>query len=529
MASSRTVTNKIARIKEREERLKLVQEEPICAVIARVSLDRQSESVGHQVEMLKEFAKTRSYGRVLDEFIYEDMISASKFSVWERPGMKQLINDARAGKFQVVMFKGISRFARNTEEALSILDRLKAQGLRVISMEENYDSYKAEDSNFIFTIYAAAAEHESEKTSIRVRLGNKAKASAGQWNGAPPDGYALVDRRLVPNEDRVHIIKKIFDLYRKGEGSRKVADYLNKKGWLTSAGRLWCSKTVRDVLSNEVYLGITIYNRTTKRRVRDYDSGIEGKKKWITKINPESEWVIREGTHEPIISREDFEEVQIILRRRSFRKDAPNVYHPLTGILFCGSCGEGMVCQKRSTKTKEYRYYICKTYHKYGRDYCKQANINADDLERDVVEALEKRIADIYSHYTNPKIVKLNFNAARLDKEVSEVNRKIQINNKKTADLYFEKDRWTEEQYNAVVKLLKGESIQLLTKRQELESEILSMKNNEKHASKVIEYINDFCTFDRTDVAKLRRLIHFFVERIDITSSDITIKYRISF
>lgn len=527
MASSRTVANKVHRLKEGQEQSSI--NVPKCAIIARVSLDRQSESVGHQVAMLREYAKARGYGEVIEDYIYEETgVSASKYSMWERPGMRRLIVDAKAGLFQVVMFKGISRFARNTEEALSVLDRLKSQGLRVISMEENYDSNK-HDSNFMFTIYAAMAEHEAEKTGIRVRLGNKAKATSGLWCGTPPDGYKLVDRKLIPDEVRKPIIEKIFELYDNGQGSRNVAYFLNKRGWLTSRGGLWCSKTVRDVLCNEAYIGKTVYNKTNKRRVRDYESDIEGKKKWKTNINPEEDWVIKEGTHEPLIDLEVFERVNRTLDSKRFKKDAPNVYHPLTGILFCGSCGQGMVCQKRSTPKKEYRYYICKTYHKYGRDYCKQANINADDLEQDIMEALGIKLRDYLNKQKKHKVAKKDLEGLRVEKELAEVRRKIDMNNKLTGDLYFEKAKMTEIQYEAVAKRLRDESEQLNAQLIELEHLVADKVQRHRFSEEVAAYVEEFFKFDHKDVAKLRELLHFFIDRIDATNDRIKVKYRFEF
>jgi site-specific DNA recombinase len=90
----------------------------------------------------------------------------------------------------VVLFKGISRFACDTVDALLMLRTLTACVVRVISMEENFDS-RRDSAEFIFTIHSALAQAESEKTAIRVRVGASQKAKWGKWNGQPPDGYIL--------------------------------------------------------------------------------------------------------------------------------------------------------------------------------------------------------------------------------------------------------------------------------------------------------------------------------------------------
>ncbi|HEX3031187.1 MAG TPA: recombinase family protein, partial [Bacillota bacterium] len=110
------------------------------AIYARISLIG-GDSVEHQIALLKEVIRARNLGEYEEEFIYQDVgISATKYSIWTRPAMKLLLRDAGEGKFRTVIFKGISRFARSTQEALDVLDRLKAKGLRVLSYEENYDS-----------------------------------------------------------------------------------------------------------------------------------------------------------------------------------------------------------------------------------------------------------------------------------------------------------------------------------------------------------------------------------------------------
>ena len=512
------------RIEKRNIDKKVTADDKI-AIYARVSLDRQAESVDHQISLLREVIRTRMLGQLLEDYIYEDEgVSATKYSIWTRPAMKRLLDDAKAGKFNIVMFKGISRFARSTQEALDVLDRLKAKGLRVISYEENYDSEK-ENSNFMFTMHAAIAEYEAEKIGIRVRLGNKAKAQSGLWIGMAPDGYELVERRLVVDETRKHIIETIFELYTAGAGGFKVAEHLNNKGWLTASGKLWCAKTIRDILCNEVYIGKIVYNKTRQHRIRDYESEELGKKKWVRDINSLEDWVIVENAHEPIIEADMYMKAQNIMNRRRFKKDAPNVHHPFTGILFCGKCGQGMVCQKRSTKTKTYRYYICKTYHKYGRDHCPQANINADYLEREICNLLEEKLKDINRNIIEARIAKKDFNFSRLEKQLSEITHKIEKLNKDRADLYFERESMTQEQYNYIAKRLKDEADRLTTKRQELEQDIKTDQEKQNLIVEIKKYIDEFLVFDRRDLSRLRYLSHYFIERIEINEMKVNIVY----
>jgi len=243
--------------------------------------------------------------------------------------------------------------------------------------------------------------------------------------------------------------------------------------------------------------------------------------------NSEDDIVMVEDAHDPIIEKEVFMKAQRILNGRRFKKEAPRVYHPLTGILFCGKCNQGMVCQKRSGNNKTYRYYICKTYHKYGRDYCTQANVNAGDLEEIIIDTLENKLRELYPKLEiESKLARKDLDTARIEKELKEIERKIEKINQDTADLYFDRDKMTEEQYAYVAKLLKDNAIRLRAHAQELEQELELKKENQKGSEEIMQYIEEFFIFDRTDIAKLRNLLHYFIERIDLTENHVDLTYR---
>ncbi|MCS1351690.1 recombinase family protein [Mechercharimyces sp. CAU 1602] len=502
----------------------------VCAVYARVSLDRQAESVEHQVSLLREFVKSRDLGSIPDELVYQDTgVSATKHSLWTRPAMKRLLKDAEEGKFQVVLFKGISRFARNTQEALDVLDRLKVKGLRVVSYEESFDSAK-DDSNFLFTIHSAVAEYESEKTAIRVRLGNKEKARQGFWTGMPPFGYTLENRKLIKDQEKSRIVEKIYQMYtEEGFGSFKIAEYLNENNLLKDSGRLWSRKTVADVLKNEAYTGKVVYNKTTQKRVRDYEDGTQGKKKWKRIINDPDEWVIVSDAHEAIIDKETFNRAKEIRSKRVTREVAPNAYHPLTGILFCNKCGGRMMCQKRSHLSKEYRYYICQTYHIYGRAYCKQANINGEVLEKKVIDALTKRLQIVFEELKSQDYISRKPSKVKgTEKEVKELDLRIDKLNKDHADLYFERENMNQEQYRYLTKRIKSEMDKLIDQKKHLEVSLSKARDDDSRSDELIERIDEYFKMNITDKKQLRTYLHLFIEKVVSDNNEIEIYYNVS-
>lgn len=500
-----------------------------CAIYARVSLDRQSESVEHQVSLLREYVKQKKLGEIPDEYIYEDSgVSATKYSIWTRPAMKRLLEDAKQGKFQVVLFKGISRFARNTQEALDVLDRLKARGLRVISYEENYDSAR-ENSNFTFTIHSAVAEYEAEKMGIRVRLGMKENAKEGKWQGRAPYGYRIENGKLVPVEEEAEVVRRIFDLYvNKEYGGKKIAEILNLEGIRRPTGALWTRKKIVDLIKNEAYIGNVVYNKTRVVHVRNYDNPEEeGKKKAVRKPNDEKDWVRVENAHPAIVDKRIFYEAQELRKKKSERcGKVPNAYHPLSGILYCGKCGRTMNCQVRRYKhypKKAYRYYVCKTYQQYGRAFCDQKNIKADRIEVYVINKLVERLEQALSKQDVP-VEKSQAEIEKLKKELESVERKIEKAKKDTADLYFERDKLAEEAYNFIAEKLKNELKRLNEQRDRLENQIRLMDTSIEDTIKIKQYMKEFLTLQLDD-ARLRVLLHKLIERIEATDDHLDITY----
>ncbi|GMA56456.1 hypothetical protein GCM10025858_09590 [Alicyclobacillus sacchari] len=244
----------------------------VCAIYARVSDESQvhGDSLDHQIAYAREYARRRASDAeevwvVPDELVYVDE-GITGLSMVKRPAVLRLLEDARHGRFDVLLCKGISRFARDTVDALTMLRSLIACGVQVISIEENFDSHR-DRAEFVFTIHSALAQAESEKTSVRVRLGAMQKARSGRWNGRPPDGYRLnrETQRLEIDDEQALVIRQIFAMYLAGFGCRAIAERLNQQGIVTANGKLWSQRRIARILQNPVYCGEIVYGRRTKR------------------------------------------------------------------------------------------------------------------------------------------------------------------------------------------------------------------------------------------------------------------------
>ena len=510
----------------------------IAAVYARVSTDKQGESVEHQVMLCKGYADNRNW-IIKDTLIYEDEdVSATKITLWERPEMKRLLADAEQGKFHIVMFKGISRFARNTLEALETLDRLKAKGLRIVSLEENYDS-SAENSNFMFTMHAAISEYEAEKIGIRVRLGNMQKAKKGEWCGQTPDGYQIgEDKKLVPDEERRKLIEQIFEMFVDQNMSMvAIMKTLNEQGIRTRQGSLWTVTTLRRILRNSAYIGEVIYNqrKTIVKKVEDSESKLL-RKKQTKKDNPEKDWIVVPNAHTPIIDLEQFNKAQAKLDSYEKRKDFPNTKHPLSGgIAICGNCGSSLFLQKRDAykKKKVHRYYVCSRKVRYGWSICNQKNIRADDLEKYVLLHLHsrlQRIRDDESFWTTHSI--LQKNRSDLETQIRSLEKQIEKCNLKFKKLFDQQFEMEEEQYEYLRRSLTDEFKQLKKSKDELELQLASYEDKQTDHAIFRHVLEDFFRTDLSDQEQIRRVFETFVRRVTLTNSEqaheIVIEYHFS-
>jgi site-specific DNA recombinase len=502
-----------------------------CAIYARVSTDQQGDSIGNQVSQCQEYiSRLGEQYDTTDIIVYRDQaVSGYYTSVFDRVEMKKAFQDARNKMFQLLVFKEVSRVGRDKQENPAIIGMFEQYGVRVIAINDNYDSLNKD--NITFDILSVLSEQESKKISARVSSARKQKARRGQWGGEPPIGYKVNQetKKLETDPEFKEIPLIIFDLYvNKGMGTFKVAEYLNKRGLKTKNGNLWSRETVNKLLRNQAYIGSVVYGTRRNKLQREYDdSGKMTKKKVQIRID-KKEWQIVENAHAAIIDKEIFYEAQRILMSKSHNRAPRRAYHPLTGILICGKCNEGMVCQKRSHNKKEYRYYICKTYHKFGRDVCSQANVNADVIEAEITsiirDKLERLPQDLFTITLNKEK-----DIERLHQKIGAKQDKREKWKKDQIDIFNQRDLFDKETYQQQMLEIKKQ-IRILDEEIDiLEKQIGTLFDQITESSSLEHYIEEFKQLDHTDLGRIRVLLHDVIKRIVLTDQHLDIEYHYDF
>lgn len=325
------------------------------AAYARVSCDK--DAMLHSLDAQIHYYRNLICGNPDWEFagIYAD--EAKTGTKESREQFQQLLSDCRAGNIDMVITKSVSRFARNTVTLLRTVRELKELGINVFFEEQNIKTLDA-DGEVMLTLLASFAQAESLSVSDNCKWRIRKGFEEGRASTCTMLGYRLVNGEITIVPDEAVIVKKIFDLYSDGCGQQKICNILNEEGICTRRGYAWHPSAVRLILENEKYAGDL---KLQKVFVRDHLT----KEKVINHGELPIYWV--ENDHEPIVSKEQFQAVQLRLKKQSegctASKGAESVF---TGKIRCADCGKNY-----RRKTTPYRVvWCCATFNSRGKKYC---------------------------------------------------------------------------------------------------------------------------------------------------------------
>ena len=379
-----------------------------CAAYVRLSQEdgdrAESNSVVNQRQMIRTFVHDRSDLTISGEYT-DDGYSGVNF---DRPGFIRMMEDIQAGKANCIIVKDLSRLGRNYVEVGKYLEIVfPSMGIRFISITDNMDTScsQTDTEQFVIPFKILFNDLYSKDISMKIRSQLEVKRKRGDFVGNfACYGYqkdSLDHNQLIIDPEAADVVRRIFNLKLQGVSAAQIADHLNRQGimcpmeykrnqGLNISTRfrmhdtaMWSPGTVLRILKNECYLGVMIQGKTTTPNHKS--------RKKVAK--PESEWDRVEGTHEPIISRSQFDAVQALLRRDT--RTAPNQesLYLFSGYLQCGDCGRNMIRRQRKYKNHTYGYYTCAGYH--NKSGCSSHMISEDKLYDAVLRAIQTQFAAI--------------------------------------------------------------------------------------------------------------------------------------
>ena len=501
------------------------------ALYMRLSRDDEnygdSVSIETQRTILQQFAKEQEL-HVVGEYI-DDGWSGTTF---ERPNFKRMMADVDAGRVNCIVTKDLSRFGRDHIMVGYYLEyEFPEKQVRYIAVSENEDTKKGL-SDFV-PFKNLFNEWFAKDTSRKVKTALHAKFAAGERTFTyAPLGYIRhpeIKNAIVIDVETRWIIEKIFDLAYHGAGAAKIArvlveEHVPTAGWLNyqrygkfahiyegqpkEKSYAWTLAQVKSILKDETYIGNSVHNKQTNISYKN--------KKKIRK--PQEEWFRVENTHEAIISKQVFEQVQEqIANRRRQQKDATTQI--FSGLVKCADCRWSMRFGTNRQNSKPYSHYTCSQYGQ-GLKQCSSHYIRYDFLYHYVLTRIQdlSRLAQLDEKALLHQLLKgseqeLAANAKRQSAELTRAEKRRTEVDRKFAKLYedWSDGRITEYNFNMMSQKYQTEQQELTEKIERLSAELESEKQTTVDAETWISLLKQYANPTELTAELLNTLIEKIV------------------
>lgn len=478
------------------------------AAYCRVSTEKEAQidSLEKQIEFFNEFTKKNGYE--LYKLYADEGISGKQIK--HRKQFQQMMQDAKAKKFERVVVKDVSRFARNTVDLLQSIRELKSYGIQVDFL--NNGEVMEGGSEFILTILGAMAQQESANMSKRVKFGKDITAQKGRvpnivfgYDKMPNERYTL-----KINEEEAKIVKEIFESYvYKGIGTSKIAWDLNDRGIRTKKTKSkWVQTSIVRMLKNPIYTG-RVTNK--KSEVTDFITGTR-------KELPEEEWIVVERPEMRIISDELFNRAQDILAQRSnefkLNNKREKTEYIFSTLIYCKHCGYSFrrIKRKYTNDGPEYIRWVCSGRNSMGVNHC--PNTTVID-EEELLNAIKEYLKSIISNKKNfmkavekefEKITKLRESNERSEESLLQEIEKVTVKKQKYMEM-FQNEVINIQELKQYTNPLNEDIARLERELKLITSEIKEKDVLEKELTKTIKTVDDILNNKTITNAMLKTII----------------------
>ena len=409
----------------------------------------ESNSISNQKELIKDFLKDKQDIVIVSERV-DDGYSGVNF---ERPAFQLMLEDIKQGKVDCVVVKDLSRFGRNYIESGRYIEKIFPMlGVRFIAINDNYDSLTGKSQTDVIVIPFKNLINDAycRDISIKIRSHLDVKRRKGEFIGSfTIYGYAKDEHdhnKIVIDEYAAGVVRDIYQWKISGMSQQRIADKLNDMGVLSPAEykkscgikysanlqtkkqAIWSAVAITRILTNESYTGTLIQGKVTTPNYKV--------KKTV--IKDEEDWVVIPNAFEAIITKEQFDMVQEILKKDTrVAPDKKSVYL-FSGIAVCVDCGRQMSRKVSTVSGKKYVYYMCSANKKEG--VCSSHRIREDELEKAVVTYLNSYIDELENiqHFLEfiDKLPYQEVNVKRLNMRIVQLEEDAQKHEKLKVSVY---------------------------------------------------------------------------------------------
>ena len=469
----------------------------MIAIYARVSTAEQAQegySIDEQVARLTKYAEAHGRNDVI-RYVDGGFTGANI----NRPALQDMISDVAAGKIDKVLVYKLDRLSRSQKDTLELIeDVFLANGCDFESMTERFDTGTSFGRAMV-GILAVFAQLEREQIKERMAMGKAGRAKEGRYHGGGniPYGYDYSDGHLIVNENEARLVREIYRHYvNEGWTVKKIEKNFYQRGIRARSGADLCSRTIKRILENNIYIG------KIKHKGETYD-----------------------GDHDHIISDEVFEKAQQRIKIYYGNRE-PSVRQKtiLSGMVYCKRCGAKYACCAYDAYGN-YRYYTCYSRRKVApsmvRDPdCKNKNWRVDALDEVIFGEIRKLSLDPegMEEIRNAEQTGSDDQIELIKSEIKKINDQCS----RFLDLYG-LGKWSTEQ-------LFEKTDQLNETRERLEAELADLENkkmermSEYKAKELITSFDD--VLKRGSVDELRVLVGTLIDRIEIDGEDVIIRWR---
>ncbi|MCL2199648.1 MAG: recombinase family protein [Defluviitaleaceae bacterium] len=516
----------------------MTQEVKWCpAIYARLSKEDKkgvSVSIEHQIDILKGYVAEK--GWQIPKVYYDDDRTGTNF---DRKGFKDMYAAAERGEINVIVIKDTSRFGRNWVQSGMYFEKIEEMGVRFISIQEGLDTADPQCPALkMLPFYFVFNEWHSQTTSEKIKTVFRKQDEKGLFRAnQPPYGYEKSPddkHRLVIDPYAASIVRQIFDMRLQKVSVRSIVTTLNKEGISSPShyyaekvgkpgkkGRLnkWSPRTVRSMLDNPVYRGDIA---TGKRRTISY-------KNQKAVPQPFENWHIARDTHEPIVSREAWQEVfDINAKLGRVRCAKTGETAPFSGLIMCEDCNVKMMRNNfrykvKGNDNKVLHSYNCRTYREKGKAACSSHFITESVLMELVIadirektadilldeNAAKKRFREIKTRSTGTQLKHDKSALKKINKRLDELEKLLQVAFEKSVLSGSSTDI-----FSAYAKKYEEEKQELMSQAEELSKSIVRQSETENDVETFIALLKKHAKITEPD----RETIVELIERVTVTA-----------
>ena len=500
-------------------RFKSIYEIPLRVTFyARVSSesDEQLNSLNNQVTFYEDLIHKNSAWEYVTGYVDEGL---SGISTKKRENFHRMVEDAKAGKFDLIITKEISRFARNTLDSIQYTRDLLSAGVAVFFQNDNINTLD-EDSELRLSIMSSIAQDELRKLSSRVKFGHQQAIKDGVVLGSSRIfGYTKDKGRLVIDEKEAVMVRQLFEMYATGRYSMKQIENLFwEEGYRNYRGNKISHTTMSGMISNPKYKGYYVGNKV---KVVDM---FTKKQKFL----PPEEWVMfkdESGEIVPaIVSEELWDRANAVLKKRSEdvknRQGKCNFQNLLTSKLYCTCCGSPYYRKDgRDRQGNLNSKWVCSGKIKNGAASCASIPLYEEELKPILLDVFQDTKLDaeaLVKNYT--QMYKEVTGSSTLNKQIESQHRIIELAEQKKSKLleYNVTGRISDADFIKLSDQCNAEIQKAETELKELEDQLCNQHEFHKHMEKIRTALREAQTCAKSGVIT-RAFVEQYIDKIFVT------------